>query len=76
MKKLLDNANFSYDCRNNIDNCIFEPISDKISEITYMDKHYRLFDKEVSKFVNSNLIKKEIEKIYNEEMLKIEQNDP
>ena len=29
--KLINNANFGIDCRNNIDNCHFEPIYDKIS---------------------------------------------
>ena len=61
--KLLNSANFGYDCRNNIDNCTFEPICNEISEITYINKNYSLFDKEVLKFVNSNLIEKEIEKI-------------
>ena len=74
--KLLNKANFGYDNRYNIDNCTFESISNEISEITYRDKYYSLFDKEVSKFVNSNLIKQEIEKTYNEEMLKTEENDP
>ena len=31
--KLLNNNNFGIDCRNNIDNCHFEPIYDEISEI-------------------------------------------
>ena len=29
--KLINNANFGIDCKNNIDNCHFEPIYDKIS---------------------------------------------
>ena len=32
--KLLNNANFGYDCRNNLDNCTFEPINDELREIT------------------------------------------
>ena len=28
--KLLNNANFGYDCRNNLDNCTFDPITDEI----------------------------------------------
>ena len=32
--KFLNNANFGYDCRNNLDNCTFEPINDELREIT------------------------------------------
>ena len=28
--KLLNNSNFGIDCRNNIDNCVLEPLHDKI----------------------------------------------
>ena len=31
--KLLDNSNFGIDCQNNIDNCVFEPIYDKIGKM-------------------------------------------
>ena len=34
--KLLNNSNFGIDCRNNIDNCIIEPVHDDISEISYI----------------------------------------
>ena len=32
--KLLNNSNFGYDCRNNLDNCKFVPILDELKEIT------------------------------------------
>lgn len=63
--KLLNNANFGYDYRNDFDICTFEPIYFEITKITYIKKHYNLFDKSVSKFVNSDLIEKHIEKTYN-----------
>ena len=28
--KLMNNSNFGYDCRNNLDNCKFVPISDEL----------------------------------------------
>ena len=31
--KLMNNSNFGYDCRNNIDNCTFGPLRDEIEEI-------------------------------------------
>ena len=47
--KLLNNANFGYDCRNNLDNCTFEPINDELRELTYILKFYRrTFDNEIA----------------------------
>ena len=31
--KLLNNSNFGIDCRNNIDNCILEPLYDDLNKI-------------------------------------------
>ena len=36
--KLINNRNFGYDCRNNLDNCQFIPIFNKLREITYLKK--------------------------------------
>ena len=36
--KLLKNSNFGIDCRNNIDNCILEPLYDDFTEISYIKK--------------------------------------
>ena len=36
--KLLNNSNFGMDCRNDIDNCILEPLYDDINEISYIKK--------------------------------------
>ena len=73
--KLLSNANFGYDCRNNLDNCKFDPIYDEIGEITYIRKYHNIYDNEVLKFVNSNLIEKHIEKTYNEKLLHIKDDN-
>ena len=69
--KLPNNTNFGYDYRNDFDICTFEPIYNEITKITYIKKHYNLFDKSVSKFVNSDLIEKHVEKTYNKKMLQI-----
>ena len=37
--KLLNNSNFGIDCRNDIGNCVHEPIYDNFSEIAYI-KNY------------------------------------
>ena len=75
--KLLNNANFGYDCINNLDNCKFEPICDKINEISYIRNYQKLlFDKELSPFINSKLLEAEIQKRFNDEMQKIKKDDP
>ena len=38
--KLLNNSNFGYDCRNNLDNCRFVPIFDELQEVSYIKKYY------------------------------------
>ena len=63
--KLLNNANFGYNCRNNLDNYQFFLIFDEMNEITYLKRYYNYFDKEVSKFVSSDLIRVEVEEKYN-----------
>ena len=75
--KLLNSANFGYDCKNNLDNCTFEPIRDEIGEINYIRKyHNSLFDNEVSKFVNPQTLKEEIATKYNNKMGKLSFEDP
>ena len=32
--KLMDSSKFSYDCRNNFENCYFTPVVDEIEEMT------------------------------------------
>ena len=42
--KLLNNSNFGYDCRNNLDNCTFAPIFDGLNEMTYFKKYCSFYD--------------------------------
>ena len=75
--KLLNNANFGYDCRSNLDNCTFEPIRDEIGEISYIRKYHRsVFNNEVSQFVNPQLLKEEMIVKYNNKMAKLSETDP
>ena len=67
----MNNSNFGFDCRNNLDNYKFVPIFDELKEITYIKKHYNLFDPKVSKFVTPDLIAQEIEEKYNDDIIKI-----
>ena len=54
--KLMNNANFEFDCRNSANNAKFELIIDEISEISYIKKYYSLFDNKFSDFVNSDVL--------------------
>ena len=74
--KLLNNSNFGYDCRNNLDNCQFIPIFDELQEVSYIKKYYNFFDPAVKSFVTADLIKQDIEQTYLDRLNKIEQDDP
>ena len=75
--KLLNNANFGYDCRNNLDNCSFEPINDEIRELSFIRRyHNNLFDKELAPFITSNILEQEISHKYNSERQKVVDSDP
>ena len=71
----MNNFNFSYDCRNNLDNCKFVSIFDELRKITYIKKYYNFFDPKVSKFGTPDLIAQEIEKTYNNDIIKISTED-
>ena len=36
----MNNSDFGYDCRKNLDNCEFVPIFDELKEITYIKYYY------------------------------------
>ena len=72
--KLLINANFGCKIFNNFCDCTFEPISDEIVEIYYRKKHFKLFKKLISNFVNSDLIIAEIEKTYSDKLKAVQEN--
>ena len=71
----MDNANFGYDCCNNLDNCQFVPIFDEMNEVTYLKKYYNYFDKEVSKFASCDLIMAEVEEKYNDSFMKLSKDN-
>ena len=73
--KLINNSNFGYDCRNNLDNWKFVPIFDELKELTYIERHRNIFDPKISEFVTANLIKENIEATYNDKLIKLEKED-
>ena len=75
--KLLNNANFGYDCRNNLDNCIFEPMIDEINELSFIRRYYNnLFDKDIRPFVTPRILQDEITQKFNDERQKTTEEDP
>ena len=41
--KLLSSSNFGIDCRNNVHNCIIEPLYDDLNKISYVKKFAIIF---------------------------------
>ena len=73
--KLMNNSNFGYDCRNNLDNCKFVPIFDEYKEITFINRYHNIFDSKVSQFVTSDLLKADVEEKYNDKLSKLDKED-
>ena len=71
--KLMNNSNVGYDCRNNIDNCKFVPISDEYN--TFINRYHNTFDQKLSQFVTSDLLKKQIEEKFNRKLMKLGAED-
>ena len=67
----MNNSNFGYDCRNNLDNCKFPPIFDELGEITYINRYHNIFDEKVSDFVTSDLLRQNIEEKFNDKLMKL-----
>ena len=74
--KLMDNANFGFDCRSNPNNPKFEPIIDKTNEITYIKKYHNLYDSKVSKFLRSEILEQQINNAFEQKIAEVRQEDP
>ena len=73
--KLMNNSNFGYNCRNNINNCQFVPIFDKYKEITYVNRYHNIFDKRVESFITPDILKHKAEEDYNDKLMKLDKED-
>ena len=74
--KLMNNSNFGYDCRNNLDNCKFNPIFDELNEITNVTRYHNIFEKNMEDFVSPELIKQDAEEKFNDKIAKLNREDP
>ena len=59
--KLLNDSNFRYNCRNNINNCSFKPINNELEEISSLKQRQSVLVKKMDEFINCDLIEQEIE---------------
>ena len=74
--KLMNNASCGVDCRNNMNNCVFESIIDEMNEVSYLKMYYNLFEKKISNFGNSELLEKEIEQKFEQKIANAKDDDP
>lgn len=68
--------NFGYDCRNSMDNCSFEPICNETGELSYVQKYNNILDRFISQFVNSHLLREQIEEDYQKIIEKMDNDHP
>ena len=73
--KLMNNSNFSYDCRNNLDNCKFNRIFDELGEITNVNRYHNIFDEKLSSVVSTDLVKQHVEEKFNDKLAKVNKKD-
>ena len=74
--KLPNNANFGYDCRNNLDNCTFDPITDEIRELNFIKRyHSNLYGENLRQFITSRVLSENIQERYNNERQLIKEDD-
>ena len=75
--KLLNNSNFGIDCRNNIDNCIREPLYDDLSEISYIKKFATIFsDDAFRNFFSPVHMGEEITQTFQGKIFALNKDDP
>ena len=74
--KLMNNANFGSDCRNNADNCDFVPIFDELNEIYSLQKYYSLIDPKINDFVSGKLIEDYVNEKFMQQFHKLDVTDP
>ena len=73
--KLVNNSNFGYDCRNNADNCFFQPIYNEIEELSYAKRFRNVFDQNVSDFVLSEILERQIEEEFLNKLCSLDPQD-
>ena len=74
--KLLNNSNFGYDCRKNINSCNLELLYDGVEEVKYIKKYTDIFTNyKLKEFFTGDALKEQIEKEIDEKINEYEVND-
>ena len=73
--KLMNNTNFGYDCCNNADNCYFHLVYDEIEEISYAKRYQNLFDQDISEFVSTEILERQIEEEFLRKLYDLDTQD-
>ena len=72
-----NNSDFGIDCRNNIHNCILEPLFDDFKEISCIKKFTTiLFDEIFHHFYSPALVREEIIQTYQSKIFELKKEDP
>ena len=68
--KLMNNANFGYECRNN-----FEAIVDELDEMAYVRKHQNVYDSEIINYFSPDHLRMQINEDFDNKIAKIGTQD-
>ena len=68
--KLMNNAHFGYDCRNNADSCYFSPIYDELEELMYVKRY-----QSIREFVSSEYLERHIEEEFSNKITRLDPNE-
>ena len=74
--KLSNNSNFGIDCRNNIDNCILEPLYDNFTDIFYIKKFTTVFsDDTFRNLFSAVLLREEITQTFQSKIFALDRDE-
>ena len=73
--KLMNNASFGYDCRNNFENRYFTPVVDEIEEMSYIRKHQNVYDPGIINYFSPDHLQMQINEDFDNKLAKISSQD-
>ena len=73
--KLMNNANFGYNCRNNFENRYFTPVVDEIEEMAYIRKHENVYDSDIINYFSPDHLQMQINEDFVNKLGKINTQD-
>ena len=73
--KLMNNANFGYDCCNNFANCYFTPVIDEIEEMAFIRKHQNVYDPDIINYFSTDHLQMQINEDSDNKLAKLSTQD-